>query len=168
MTMNAHWGWNKSDKKWKSTEELVRKLIDIASKGGNFLLNIGPQPDGNLPIEALQRLEGIGHWMDKNSEAIYDTTASPFKEQLAWGRCTRKITKKSTTLYLHVFDWPQDGKLLVPSVKNAVASASFLATGTKLRAAGDANGITVSLPPFALDKISTTIVLNLKGDLDIK
>jgi alpha-L-fucosidase len=168
MTMNAHWGWNKSDKKWKSTEELVRKLIDISSKGGNFLLNIGPQPDGSFPIEALQRLEGIGHWMDKNGEAIYGTTASPFKEQLAWGRCTKKTDKKSATLFLHIFNWPQDGKLLVPGIKNSAASASLLATGTKLPATCDASGVTVSLPPVAPDKISTTVVLKLKGDLEIR
>ena len=139
----------------------------IASKGGNFLLNIGPQPDGNFPIEALQRLEGIGHWMDKNGEAIYGTTASPFKEQLAWGRCTKKAAKKGGTLYLHVFDWPPDGKLLVPGLKNAIASATLLAAGTKLETARDVNGITISLPPVSPDKISSTIVLKLKGELEI-
>ena len=78
MTMNRHWGWNKSDKDWKSTEDLVRKLVDIASKGGNFLLNIGPKPDGTSPEEAIERLDGIGKWMEVNAESIYDTKASPF------------------------------------------------------------------------------------------
>jgi len=94
---------------WKSTTDLVRKLVDIASKGGNYLLNIGPKADGTFPDESIERLEGIGRWMDVNGEAIYDTHASPFK-RLPWGRCTQKVRGDTTTLYLHVFDWPADGR----------------------------------------------------------
>jgi len=168
MTMNAHWGWNKTDKKWKSTEELVRKLVDIASKGGNFLLNIGPKPDGTFPDEAVERLEGMGKWMSKNGESIYGTTASPFKEQLTWGRCTKKEGKDGTTLYLHVFKWPTDGKLVVPGLGNEIMSVSLLEGKDKLKASPTESGVEINVPAEAVDKISTTIVLKIRGEPKVK
>ncbi len=86
MTMNQHWGYNKFDKDFKSTKDLIQKLADIASKGGNFLLNIGPTAEGLFPQESIVRLREIGDWMKVNSEAIYATKASPFKH-LELGRC---------------------------------------------------------------------------------
>jgi alpha-L-fucosidase len=166
MTMNRHWGWNQYDTQWKSTEDLVRKLIDIASKGGNFLLNIGPKADGTFPDQAIERLEGIGRWMDKNHEAIYGTTASPFKE-LAWGRCTKKVTADGTTLYLHVFDWPKDGKLVVSGLKNQIQSAALLATGAKLETKVDAAGAVILLPAVAPDGSSSTVALRVRGALEL-
>jgi alpha-L-fucosidase len=161
MTMNNHWGWNKADKNWKTTEDLVCKLIDIASKGGNFLLNVGPKPDGTFPVEAIERLEGIGRWMDKNSEAIYETTASPFA-RLRWGRATVRAEGKATTLYLHVFDWPQDGRLVVPGLKSEPAKAWLLASGSKVSFQPSDAGLVISLPRQAPDPISTTIALRFK------
>src|SRR6187549_1503727 len=105
MTMNETWGFKSYANNWKSTETLVRNLIDIASKGGNYLLNVGPKPDGTFPKESVQALKEMGDWMKVNSEAIYATKASPL-EPLSWGRCTKKTTRNGTTLYLTVFDWP--------------------------------------------------------------
>ncbi|RPJ32459.1 MAG: alpha-L-fucosidase, partial [Planctomycetaceae bacterium] len=109
MTINDTWGYKSYDENWKSTEELIRNLADIASKGGNFLLNVGPTPEGLFPRPIERRLEEIGNWMAVNRESIYGTTASPIGKP-AWGRCTAKGNK----LYLHVFNWPADGKLDVP------------------------------------------------------
>jgi alpha-L-fucosidase len=166
MTMNDHWGWNKNDKNWKSTQDLVRKLIDIASKGGNFLLNIGPKADGTFPDEAVERLEGIGRWMDKNSESIYGTQASPF-DSLPWGRCTRKVSRGSTTLYLHVFDWPKNGELLVPGLRNNTAQAYLLANRLALAVGYSPEGLTITVPQQAPDPVSSTIVLKLPGEQKI-
>ena len=113
MTMNGTWGYSAYDHDFKSTETLIHNLCDIASKGGNYLLNVGPKADGTWPQESIDRLHEIGDWMKVNSEAIYATKASPALPKLAWGRCTQKADGDNTILYLEVFNWPKDGKLVV-------------------------------------------------------
>jgi alpha-L-fucosidase len=162
MTMNTTWGYKSFDNKWKSTEMLLHNLIDIASKGGNYLLNVGPTSEGEIPQPSVERLAEIGKWIKVNGESIYGTTASPFKE-LSWGRCTTKLSGDVATLYLHVFNWPADGKLVVPGLKNTVQSASLLATHSKLKTSTSAEGVIVSVPGAAPDRISSTIVLKIKG-----
>jgi alpha-L-fucosidase len=164
MTMNDTWGYKKSDRNWKSTATLIHNLVDIASKGGNYLLNVGPTSEGVIPEASVQRLNEIGQWMHVNSPAIYSTTGSPFSHQLPWGRCTKKVEGGETTLYLHVFDWPADGRLLAPGLRSRVESAFLLVEpsrtlGTKLT--GD--GTIISVPPAAPDSISSTIVLKFRG-----
>lgn len=167
MTMNDTWGYKKSDTNWKSTETLVRNLVDCASKGGNFLLNVGPTGQGLIPDASIERLKEVGDWMKVNSRAIYDTTASPFSHQLPWGRCTTKTSGKKTTLYLHVFDWPTDDELLVPGLKNKIKSATLLATSKKLSAKNGEDGVTISLPAAAPNAISSTIVVRIEGAPDV-
>jgi alpha-L-fucosidase len=167
MTMNDTWGFKRQDHNWKSTTTLVRNLIDCASKGGNYLLNVGPTPEGVIPEASVTRLQEVGRWMKVNGDAIYGTTASPFSRPLPWGRCTVKAGGDATTLYLHVFDWPDDGELLVPNLKNRVASAVLLATGEKLDVQPGEDGVTVAVPKQAPDQISSTVVLTIAGPPDI-
>jgi len=136
--------------------------VDIARKGGNYLLNVGPTSEGLIPEPSIERLQAVGAWMKINGSAIYGTTASPFK-RLAWGRCTKKISGDTTTLYLHIFDWPADGKLFVPGLQNALKSARLLAGGKKLKFTASPDGVTVNVPDTAPDKISSTVVLKIKG-----
>jgi len=161
MTMNGTWGYRTSDSKWKSTETLIHNLVDIASKGGNYLLNVGPKPDGTFPEQSVQSLKEIGEWMKINSESIYATQASPL-EPLPWGRCTKKSLNGQTILYLSVFDWPTDGKLIVPGIMNGVASAKLLAGGKELRTEANAAGLVIEVPATPQDKIATVITLVLK------
>jgi len=168
MTLNGHWGFKKGDENWKPTAALVRNLIDIASKGGNFLLNVGPTGQGIIPAPSVERLREVGDWMKVNGEAVRGTTASPFKESFAWGRCTKKVAKGGTTLYLHVFDWPSDGKLLVPGLRSAVTSATLLVGEKKLAASNSAEGVIITLPQASPGKISSTIVLKTHGQLELK
>jgi alpha-L-fucosidase len=160
--MNGTWGYRASDNNWKSTETLIRNLCDIASKGGNYLLNVGPKPDGTFPEASTERLKEIGNWMKVNSEAIYATKAGPIAP-VAWGRCTKKETKGKTTLYLSVFDWPQDGKLVVPGVKNKIISAKLLANNKSLKTTKTADGIMITVPAAAPDAIASVIKLEVKG-----
>jgi alpha-L-fucosidase len=165
MTMNDHWGYNKSDQNWKSARTLVRNLIDCSSKGGNYLLNVGPTSEGVIPAPSLERLKQIGDWMQANSESIYGTSASPFSRRLPWGRCTQKIADGVTTLYLHVFDWPTNGQLLVPGLKSKVQKAYLLKDKSqgRLRARKTRDGLLVSVPADATNAFSTTVVLQIKG-----
>jgi alpha-L-fucosidase len=166
MTMNRTWGYRAYDNSWKSTEVLIRNLLDIASKGGNYLLNVGPDSLGEIPGPSVERLKEIGAWMRVNGAAIYGTTASPF-ENLAWGRCTKKVQDNMTTLYLHVFDWPKDGKLVVPGLRSPVQSAVLLAKNQKLQTQSSESGVVIAVPKAAPDKISSTIALTIKGAVQI-
>ncbi|MEQ1895219.1 MAG: alpha-L-fucosidase, partial [Planctomycetota bacterium] len=164
MTMNDHWGWNKSDPDWKSVETLVRNLIDVVSKGGNYLLNVGPKPDGTFPDEAIERLRGIGAWMAKHGEAIHDTQASPF-EALPWGRCTKKKKGADSVLYLHVFARPADGRLVLPGLGNELRSAGWLAGPRNLLPVRrEGSDVVIELPPTLPDPIASVITLGLEGE----
>jgi len=162
MTMNGTWGYRTSDNKWKSTETLIHNLCDIASKGGNYLLNVGPKPDGTFPQESVQRLKEIGNWMKINSEAIYATQRSPLAP-LAWGRCTKKDANGNTILYLSVFNWPADEKLVVPGLKNPVVSAKLLANGKDLKTQASGEGLEIHVSREAPDAIASIIKLQVKG-----
>jgi alpha-L-fucosidase len=166
MTMNDTWGYKSHDQNWKNTEDLVRKLSDIASKGGNFLLNVGPTPEGEIPAASIEALKQIGRWMKVNGEAVYGTTASPFAK-LHWGRATTKASKQLATLYLHVFDWPADGKLVVPGLRSKVKAATLLAGNKRLKAGTTKHGAIVSLPLAAPDPMVSVIKLDLAGPLDV-
>lgn len=165
MTMNDHWGYNKNDQNWKSSEDLIRKLIDIASKGGNFLLNIGPTSDGVFPDPSVDRLKDMGSWMKENGESIYGTEASPF-QKLEWGRCTQKVQGRETILYLHVFDLPEDGKLIVPGLTNKIVRAYALNDSEKKKLPVEKIGEDVSVDINNITKSSyaTVIVLKIKGN----
>ena len=168
MTINGTWGFKSNDHNFKSAETLIHNLIDIASKGGNYLLNVGPTSAGEIPQPEVDRLAQVGDWMQVNGDAIYGTSGSPFGHPFAWGRCTQKITGDKTLLYLHVWDWPTDGKLTVPNLKSPVAKAYLLKTNwlglhETLSTASDANGVVISVPGTAPDKISSTIVLEIHG-----
>jgi alpha-L-fucosidase len=167
MTMNDTWGFKSYDQDWKSTETLIRNLVDIASKGGNYLLNVGPTCLGEIPEPSVQRLKEIGNWMKINGESIYATMASPF-HRLPWGRCTKKLHDGGATLYLHVFNWPSDGKLLVPGLHNDVRSAWLLATDKTLKTTAGDSGVLVEVPTERLDAIDTVVVLEVKGELNVE
>ncbi|MDH7601280.1 MAG: alpha-L-fucosidase [Armatimonadota bacterium] len=160
MTVNDTWGYKSTDTNWKSTETLLRNLIDIASKGGNYLLNVGPTAEGVFPQPIVDRFLEMGKWLKTNGEAIYGTTASPFPEQLPWGRCTRKGSK----LYLHVFDWPSDGLLRVP-LMNEIRSVSLLAQPDKtLTYSSTGDALEIRLPKEAPDPIASVVVLDIQGE----
>jgi alpha-L-fucosidase len=164
MTMNDHWGWNKSDPDWKSVEMLVRNLIDVASKGGNYLLNVGPRADGTFPPQAVERLKGIGQWMRGNGEAIHGTSASPF-DALPWGRVTMKRKGAHSVLYLHVFERPGDGRLVLPGFGSEPLAASWLA-GPRLALPFRRQGtdVVIELPETLPDPIASVVALEIEGE----
>jgi len=164
MTMNRTWGYKSYDDNWKSTEEIMRNLVDIVSKGGNFLLNVGPTAEGDIPQPRVERLCEIGKWMGVNGAAIHETSTGPFAKQLPWGRCTQRLHDDGTTLYLHVFDWPRDGVLYVPRLTNEVRRACLLADPLhSLEASATDKGVRVNVGSTAPDHIYSTVVLEISG-----
>jgi alpha-L-fucosidase len=162
MTMNETWGYKSYANAWKSTETLIRNLIDIASKSGNFLLNVGPKADGTIPIESINGLREMGAWMKINGEAIYETKGSPFAP-VAWGRCTRKEKDGNTILYFHVFDWPKNGRLVLPQLSNEIKSASVLGGKQKIKVSNQDNLPVLSIGEKAPDPIASVIKVEVKG-----
>ena len=161
MTMNDTWGYKSYDNNWKSVETLLRNLVDIASKGGNYLLNVGPTAEGVIPQPSVERLAAIGKWLEANGESIYATTAGPFKK-LPWGRCTTKPGK----LYLHVFHWPADGVLNVP-MSGTVLRAYLLSEPEKaLTVSASDRGCAIQLPATAPDPIDTVVVAEVSGTVE--
>ncbi|NUQ71261.1 MAG: alpha-L-fucosidase [Chthonomonadales bacterium] len=158
MTMNDTWGYKKNDDRWKSSETLIRMLVDCASKGGNFLLNVGPTAEGLIPGPSLDRLADIGRWMKVNGESIYGATASRIGRP-PWGRCT----SKGRRLYLHVFEWPADGQLSVDGLRGSPTAAYLLADRrTKLNIRQSGAAWSIALPANAPDPIDSVIVLEMK------
>ena len=159
MTMNDTWGFKKNDLNFKSTTTLVRNLIDIASKGGNYLLNVGPTSEGIIPEPEVERLKAVGKWMDKNGHSVYATSASPYRKLPFEGRAT----VRGNSLFLNVFTWPENG-LVLPGLKTAIRSIHAVATGEKLAFSKTSDGSYMISKPTVVDPISTAIELKLTGE----
>ena len=175
MTMNRSWGHQSFDTEFKSVEDLLRKLVDIASKGGNFLLNVGPDARGRFPAESIVRLAAMGDWMAVNGASIRGTRASCF-DGLPWGRCTRRtLPGGDERLYLHVFERPVSGELRLSGLMNRPLSAATNSgeAGAYLLADPGAGALAVrregadlvvALPPTLPDAIDTVVVLDIEGE----
>jgi len=122
MTINDTWAYNANDRRFKSATDLVRTLVEVAARGGNFLLNVGPTPAGTIQPEFEERLRAVGAWLKDNGDAIYGTTYGPLQD-LTFGR----TTARGKTIYLHVFDWPTASTLDVPGLRSKVARVTLLA-----------------------------------------
>ena len=180
MTMNDTWGYKSYDHQWKSTETLIRNLCDIASKGGNYLLNVGPTSEGQIPQPSVERLAEVGKWMKVNGEAIYGTGPTAFGAEAGSVSKTEKdkqgkpaveakwdwrCTTKPGKLYIHIFKWPAD-KFELDGVKTKVTRAYLLADPqrTALPVAQDNGKVTVTLPAKAPDPIASVLCLEIATD----
>ena len=165
MTMNGTWGYRTSDNNWKSTNTLIHNLCDIASKGGNYLLNVGPKPDGTFPDQSINALKEMGSWMKINGEAIYATKTGNI-DGIPWGRCTRKEMNGNTILYFSVFDWPTHGKLWIPGLTNEIVSATLLSDHSiwkTEKSTSSKEGYYIHVPSKAPDPNASVIRVECKG-----
>lgn len=179
MTLNRHWGYNAHDHDWKSPKQVAFNLADIVSKGGNYLLNVGPTAGGVLPKEAVSTLREVGQWLKVNGDAIYDAGPTPFGEELGHYSDTEKdkngkplfiagtdwrCTTKPGRLYVHINQWPS-GPLTLLSIKNRVTRAYLLAdAGRKPLAVKQADsGVTITLPEKAPDSLLPVVCLEVEG-----
>jgi alpha-L-fucosidase len=192
MTMNNTWGYRKDDHNWKSTQTLIRNLIDCSSKGGNYLLNVGPTAEGLIPQPEVDLLAAMGKWLKVNGEAVYGAAANPFpREQPAtpaaapdaaagrgrgarppvvWDwRATRKLKADgSGKIYIHIFQWPADGKFTITSPYKAQVVKAYLLANPKTKidakttADADRTTFALKLPAQAPDPIATVVCLEVK------
>ena len=170
-TLNNTWGFKKNDHEWKSPEALTRLLFDIAAKGGNYLLNVGPTAEGLIPQESVDILGKVGEWMKVNSECIYGTQASPFKTEFKWGN----ITQKQGKLYLGIFNWPTTDFYL-EGLKNKVKKAYLLADKEQKALPVKASynkktghyRLKIDLPQTAPDKVVSVVVLEIEGSPEVE
>lgn len=151
-TINDSWSYKVNDDNWKSSDDLIRKLVDIVSKGGNYLLNVGPTGTGVIPQPSVERLEAVGRWLEANGEAIYGTEPGPIQ-----GREDLRSTCKEGVVYLHIFEWPEDGQIRVEGPP--VESATLLAGGKALAINGSGGEVVISVPAGARDEAVTVIAL---------
>ena len=152
MTLNTTWGYSQHDHKWKNSKEIIQYLVDIASKGGNFLLNIGPKGDGSIPQESATCMTEVGQWMAANAESIRGTTASTLGKPDFDGR----ITTKGKTRYLHVFSRPENGSITLPI---QATKATLLVGGKSLTLQSTPSQATIQLPAELPDPVATVIRL---------
>jgi alpha-L-fucosidase len=168
MTINGSWGYNATDVRWKSATQLLHNLSDIASKGGNYLLNIGPTSEGIIPQPEVDRLLAIGRWLKINGDAIYATEAGPFSKSPDWGRATQKFKPDgSATLYVQVWNWPADGKILLPGVKQPALSGKLLANGAAVTSSLTGAGLLLTLPGSAPDPDISVAALEFSSPVQV-
>ena len=156
-TMNGAWGFNLTDRRYKSTRDLVRYVVRAAGSNANFLMNVGPMGNGRIQPEFVTRLKEVGAWMARNGESIYGTRGGPIAPH-AWGTTTRK----GNLVYVHVLDWP-DAALLLPPLPSAVRSAKLLNGGRAIDFKSGDSGTVLTIPRDAVDPIDTIVVLELEA-----
>ena len=155
-TINGAWGFNLQDRRHKSVRDLIHLLVKSAGYNANFLLNVGPMPDGRIQPEHAERLEQVGAWLKVHGESIYGTRAGPVAPR-PWG----VTTKKGNTVYVHVLNW-QDTALLVPSLGGRVKSARFVKTGAPATTEAVGDGVLITIPAASVDEHDTVIALELE------
>jgi alpha-L-fucosidase len=160
-TINGAWGFNVSDRRWKSTKELIRTLVKAAGVNANLLLNVGPMPNGKIPPEQVERLQQMGAWLGKYGASIYGTRGGPLTPR-PWGVTTKKVAKTGTTVFLHVLDW-QDAVLSVPALGGKVRGAHALKGGAAVKyQEAPGGGLLLELPASARDDLDTVIAVDLE------
>lgn len=164
QTLNGTWGYSADNQKWKTPEALIHELIDVVSRGGNFLLNIGPKPDGSIPEESVRLFKTIGRWMKTNGEAIYGTRANPFDKEFAWGRVTRKGDDR---LYLLFYAAPEGGQIELPCTFSGKVKARFLHGGSRVKVQPSADGKCTLVDTRNVVMDQPAVVIELKGDYSL-
>jgi alpha-L-fucosidase len=153
MTINNTWAYNKNDRDFKSEQTLIRSLVEVASRGGNFLLNIGPQPDGQIQPEFQQRLRAIGDWLTLNGDSIYDSTYGPIQ-----GVAGLRTTANDKSIFVHVFDWKAP-VCEIAGIEPRVLSARLLANGQPLKFRQTEGKLQIDVPAQAPDPNVSVIAL---------
>lgn len=175
MTMNNNWGYHRKDEAWKSPGTLVFQLMDVVSKGGNYLLNVGPTELGEIPAPSLERLAAVGKWMEVNGEAVYGAGPTPFGPELGAysetekdakgkpvfkGRRAWRATTKPGRIYVTLFEWPGE-RFVLDGVKGRVVGAKLLG-GDAVRVMQVGDSVSFELPPAPLNPLGTVLSIEVR------
>jgi alpha-L-fucosidase len=155
-TINDTWGYKSYDQNWKSVGNLIQKLVEIVSKGGNYLLNVGPTAEGQIPEPSIQRLTGVGEWLKNNGESIYNTSAIQIESHPA---SPYRFTSTTNKLYLHVLAWPWNNRLEIGTGKIQVKKVYLFSDHRELEFEQSAECLHLIVPKRAPDPIDTVIIL---------
>jgi len=161
FTHNESWGYSQLDKNFRNPREILHLLLASNSRGGNLILNIGPKPDGTFQQESWDDFTKVGEWLRANGEAVYGAGPSPYLD-VPWGY----ITTKPDALYLHLMEWPEDGRLRLPAKGITVKEASFLASRGEMSVTHQHGELLFELPATAPDGLCTVIKVQYSGELD--
>jgi len=159
MTMNDSWGYQRADDNWKSPKTIVRNLVTCAHDTGNYLLNIGPRPDGSIPEESASILTSVGKWMARHGETIYRSEkCQPRQSTYA------NFSRHGNTLYMHVHFWP-GSTVSLGGLRNKVTSARLVASGTEVKFDQDDFRVRFTgMPDKAADELVTTLAIGCDGE----
>ena len=178
-TINHTWGYKKDDHDWKSPGDVTFKLVDIVSKGGNYLLNVGPMADGTIPLPSQDTLRAVGRWLKTNGEAVYGAGPTPFGDELGepsargakdlrgnplfLSRSEWRVTTKPGRLYFTFFQEPR-AAFELPAMKNAVRRAYRLADGAPVEVKVEAGLRTLAIERPLIDPMATVVVVEIEGN----
>ena len=169
-TVAHSWGFNAYDTEWKSTTTLLKSLISNASLNGNFMLNIGPRANGNVPFEISQRMLEMGEWLDVNGESIYGAEAFDLRKGMHdWGAITAKNTENGSKLYLHVYNWPLNKQLKLTGITAKPKKIYLLNDKSQSQLAFAHKGAftSIELPPLQPDKYISVLVVEYDNKPEI-
>ncbi|HTE25536.1 alpha-L-fucosidase [Flavitalea sp.] len=156
-TINGSWGFNIKDTSYKSVKTIIHYIVNAAGRNSNFLLNVGPMPNGKIQTEFTDTLAAVGRWMASNGVSIYGTRGNLIAPQ-PWG----VITKKDKTLFIHILKQPESAEILIPGLNEKVGGVQLLKGGSRLEYNQNAEGLSIKTVNLKLDLYDTVIQVNLQ------
>jgi len=162
---NDTWAHGWYDQNWKSSKRILKSVISTIARGGTYMLNIGPKPDGSVSVEAETALKGSGAWIKRYPQVIYSADPSPWGRKLPWG----DVTVNKGKLSLCIYDWPLDGEIVLPGVKNTIKSTNLWVDGKlqSLKTSKSGDWVTIQLPAKRPEKLISVVELEVEGELSV-
>lgn len=162
---NDSWGYAWYDENWKSPKRILKSVISTVARGGTYMLNVGPTPDGSIPMEATSALKTSGEWLKKYPQVVYTASASPWGRQLPWGDATLHEGK----INLSIYQWPLDGEIFLPGLKNEIKTAQLWVAGKKvpLEIEKFANWVRIKLPSDRPEQLVSVVEVEVVGALQV-
>ena len=162
-TTNNSWSYAWYDQNWKSALQIAKNVISVVARGGTYMLNIGPRGDGSIPENAQESLLEAGTWIKNHSVTIYGASASPWQKAFSWG----DVTVQNNKLYLHIYEWPKNGRIYLPGLSNSLSKASVLGSTSKVNVTKEGDWTVVHVSKEQPSAMIPVIQLSYEGQLKV-